>query len=115
MCSTLSISMGADMDSSSLQEESSKEISYLHLFCVGAESLSRLWIICSLMGIRYSFDKKGPIITHLSYADETILFTSDDSNSLKMKIDSLDAYELCSGQLLNKQKYCFIFTSQVYS
>lgn len=106
--STLSISMGVDVDSSSLQEGSSKEISYLHLFCVGAKLLSRLGDNLIFNGfIPYSFVKKD-LLSLLSYADDTILFTSDDSNSLKMMIDSLGAYEICSGQLVNKQKSCFI-------
>lgn len=58
--------------------------------------------------IPYGIDKGCPIITHLSYADDTIFFSSGDPLSLISMMAKLEAYENCPGQLVNKSKSCFL-------
>nr|XP_016439478.1 PREDICTED: uncharacterized protein LOC107765354 [Nicotiana tabacum] len=60
----------------------------------------------------YFTEKKGPTITHLFYADDTILFSSCDSLSLNMMMDKLRLYKQVSGQLLNKEKSGFYTSVQ---
>nr|XP_016484268.1 PREDICTED: uncharacterized protein LOC107804843 [Nicotiana tabacum] len=68
------------------------------LFVIGAELLSKL--MGSLIGSGfnpYFAEKKGPTITHLCYADDTILFSSCDSLSLNTMMEKLRLYEQVSG------------------
>ncbi|WMV27066.1 hypothetical protein MTR67_020451 [Solanum verrucosum] len=58
--------------------------------------------------IPYSVDKGCPSFTHLSYANDTILFSSGDPLSLMAMMNKLSVYEKCSGQLVNKDKSCFL-------
>ncbi|XP_070037082.1 uncharacterized protein [Nicotiana tomentosiformis] len=53
--------------------------------------------------IPYSFDKKGPIVTHLCNEDDTIHFSSGDLLSLHTMMSKLEAYEKLSGQIVNKR------------
>ncbi|XP_060182379.1 uncharacterized protein LOC132612052 [Lycium barbarum] len=81
------------------------------LFIIGAELLTRLMDqLKNESFIHYSVDKKRPVITHLSYADDTILFSSGDYLSLMAMMNKLQIYEKCSGQLVNKSKSCFLVT-----
>lgn len=83
------------------------------LFVIGAELLSRL--MDSLVNsdfIPYAVDTKGPTITHLCYADDTIVFSSCESVSLELMMAKLAAYEQVSGQLVNKRKSGFYATFQ---
>ncbi|XP_075080842.1 uncharacterized protein LOC107778314 [Nicotiana tabacum] len=67
------------------------------LFDTGAELLSRLMDKLVNDGfIPYVVDRKGPIITHSSYADDTVWFSTNDPESLKMMMDNLNIYEQCS-------------------
>lgn len=78
------------------------------LFLIGAELLSRL--IESLNNyyfIPFSIDNCSPIISHLCYVDDIILFSSADPESLKMIMDKMETYEKISGQLVNKSKSGF--------
>lgn len=43
----------------------------------------------------------------MAYADDTILFTSADTNSLRMMKNVLGQYEKCSGKLINVDKSAF--------
>ncbi|XP_019266683.1 PREDICTED: uncharacterized protein LOC109244105 [Nicotiana attenuata] len=78
------------------------------LFVIGAELLSRLMDNLIDSGfIPYSVDKKGPNISHLCYADDTILFSSADPTSLILMMSKLEVYEKVSGQMVNKGKSGF--------
>lgn len=62
--------------------------------------------------------KWSPKINHLSYADDTILFCSDNRASIIKMIHVLRRYEITSGQLINKVKSFFYLhenTPLVYS
>ncbi|WMV11057.1 hypothetical protein MTR67_004442 [Solanum verrucosum] len=79
------------------------------LFVIGAELLTRL--LDSLVNHNFTpfqVDKNSPIMTHLCYADDTILFSSGDPLSLAMMMHKLDIYEKISGQKINKSKSGFI-------
>ncbi|XP_059285826.1 uncharacterized protein LOC132039345 [Lycium ferocissimum] len=81
------------------------------LFIIGAELLTRLMGQLKLESfIHYFVGKKCPVITHLSYADDTILFSSGDSLSLMAMMNKLQIYEKCSGQLVSKSKSYFLVT-----
>ncbi|XP_070048494.1 uncharacterized mitochondrial protein AtMg01250-like [Nicotiana tomentosiformis] len=78
------------------------------LFVIGAELLSRMMNRLPEKGfIPYSSERRGPLITHLCYADDTILFFSGDPISLKMMMNELESYETISGQMINKSKSSF--------
>ncbi|KAM3359454.1 hypothetical protein P3S68_019164 [Capsicum galapagoense] len=79
------------------------------LFIISSELLSVL--IDQLKNkyfIPYTVDKGFPIITHLIFADDTILFSSGDPLSLMAMMNKLAIYEKYSGQLINRNKSCFI-------
>ncbi|XP_075088224.1 uncharacterized protein LOC142170259 [Nicotiana tabacum] len=56
----------------------------------------------------YTVDKHSPLIMHLSYVDDTILFTSGDLESIRLMMLNLKIYEEISGQLRNKEKSSFL-------
>lgn len=84
------------------------------LFVIGAELLSRLLINLLEEGfIPYFTKKKGPIISHLCYVDDTILFSSGDSVSLKLLMTKLEVYESMSDQKINKMESAFYVSSNL--
>lgn len=56
----------------------------------------------------FYMEKRGPQITHLSFADDIIIFTYGSRTSLQKIMDILQAYEDTSGQLINKIKSHFM-------
>ncbi|XP_075097863.1 uncharacterized protein LOC142175183 [Nicotiana tabacum] len=54
----------------------------------------------------------GPVISHLCYADDTILFSSAEPESLKIMMEKMETYEKTSGQLVNKAKSGFYVNFQ---
>lgn len=60
--------------------------------------------------IPYSKYQNGPIISHLCYTDDIILYSSGDPNYLKMMMSKQKTYERISGQLVNKNKSGFYVT-----
>ncbi|KAF7813171.1 phenolic glucoside malonyltransferase 1-like [Senna tora] len=61
-----------------------------------------------LLGVRFA--RRGPVITHLMYADDTILFfKADDSNCAVIKA-ALDMYGNLAGQKLNSDKLFLVFS-----
>ncbi|XP_060183188.1 uncharacterized protein LOC132613157 [Lycium barbarum] len=55
--------------------------------------------------------KRGPVINHLAFADDVILFSSGDGTSLKLLMDTLNTYEAISGRLINKRKSGLVLAS----
>lgn len=60
--------------------------------------------------IHFTVDENGPNISHLCYADDTILFSSCEPHSLGLLMNKLSKYEYISGQLINKNKSGFYVT-----
>lgn len=79
------------------------------LFILSAEVLSRALNALFEDGrfVGYGMPKWSTKINHLSYADDTIIFTSADRYSLKKIVSVLQAYETQSGQKINKEKSGF--------
>ncbi|XP_071923146.1 uncharacterized protein [Coffea arabica] len=80
------------------------------LFVIGAEVLSGL--LNSLVGQRafcpFKVPSKCPIITHIAYADDVIVFCSGVKSTLQQVMRVLETYYGTSGQQINCQKSCFI-------
>ena len=49
-----------------------------------------------------------PVVTHLAYEDDVIIFSSGMKTSLQLIIKSLEDYEMISGQKVNHRKSCFL-------
>ncbi|KAF7822170.1 reverse transcriptase [Senna tora] len=84
--------------------------SYLFLLCANVLSCSLLKAQRNkeLLGVRFA--RRGPVITHLMYADDTILFfKADDSNCAVIKA-ALDMYGSMAGQKLNSDKSFLVFS-----
>ncbi|XP_060210493.1 uncharacterized protein LOC132637420 [Lycium barbarum] len=52
----------------------------------------------------FGMPKWSPLINHLSYADDTILFLSAEKESVKLMMKKIQQYEEVSGQLVNLNK-----------
>lgn len=52
--------------------------------------------------------REGPKINHLSYADDLIIFCSGKTYTLELIMATLTNYEKNSGQLINREKSCFL-------
>ncbi|XP_075084557.1 uncharacterized protein LOC142167931 [Nicotiana tabacum] len=76
------------------------------MFILAVEALSRGLnsLHLNLYFCGYGLPKWSPKINHLSYADDTIIFSSSDATSLRLVMEVLHAYEMASGQLVNKGK-----------
>lgn len=81
------------------------------LFIIGEELLSIMMnsLIHSNF-IPFTFGKNGPNISHLCYADDTILFSLCDPHSLSLLMTNLGKYEEVTGQRINKDKSGFYVT-----
>lgn len=55
----------------------------------------------------FSVPLRGPIINHLAYANDIIIFSSGNSTSIEMIMNVVKAYEMSSGQLVNRDKVSF--------
>jgi hypothetical protein len=82
---------------------------YLFLFCVEGFSalLRQAQIEKELAGV--SFGRGGPTITHLLFADDSIVFLEASQGNMEALKDVLQQYEECSGQKVNLQKSSIFF------
>ncbi|WMV19394.1 hypothetical protein MTR67_012779 [Solanum verrucosum] len=83
------------------------------LFILGAEVLSRMLNTTQQnpMYRGFNMESKGPKINHLSFADDVIIFTSSNTNSMRLIMATLEEYEHTSDQLINKEKSHFMVPS----
>jgi hypothetical protein len=93
---------------------------YIFLLC--AEGLSALLQKASssgrLKGIQSS--RGGPWISHLFFADDSLLFGQASITDCRKILDILNVYEQCSGQKINREKtaslfqfkYCSIYSAR---
>lgn len=56
----------------------------------------------------YTVPRGCPRITHLAFADDTIIFSNGSRKSLHNLMDFLSEYEEESGHVINKSKSCFL-------
>ncbi|XP_060216591.1 uncharacterized protein LOC132644058 [Lycium barbarum] len=85
------------------------------LFIIAAEVLSMA--LNSLFDqpgfVGYGMPKWSADLNHLADADDTIIFSVADNQSLQMIMDTLQEYEKVSGQLINKSKSSYYMFSKV--
>jgi hypothetical protein len=82
---------------------------YLFLFCVEGFSalLRRAQLDRQLSGV--SFGTGGPTVTHLLFADDSVVFLEASSACLAALKDILQKYEVSSGQWVNLNKSSIYF------
>lgn len=51
----------------------------------------------------------APLISHLLYADDLLIFTSGEKKSLRVLLDTLKKYEIWSRQKINNEKLALFF------
>lgn len=80
------------------------------LFILAEEVLSRgLYYLMSTRAIHPFHSPRGcPLISHLLFADDTVILTNGDARSLSALMKFLSSYECSSGQRVNKHKSGFI-------
>ena len=83
------------------------------IFILGAEVLSGQLNMLYQNHVYTGFhmEDRGPQINHLSFADDIIIFTSTDRNSLHLIMKTIVEYENVSDQQLNKEKSFFMVTA----
>lgn len=81
-----------------------------YLFIIAAEMMSRGLNLLHTMfpQHRYRIHINSPLISHLAYADDVIIFCNGSKSSLEAHMKYLDWYQNFSGQLVNINKSCFI-------
>ncbi|XP_055825776.1 uncharacterized protein LOC129894218 [Solanum dulcamara] len=84
------------------------------LFILGAEVLSRLMnnLYHHPQFHGFYMANHGPQINHLSFADD--IFSSGRKQTLTLIMETLDAYEKVSAQLINKHKSHFMIPSNAF-
>lgn len=83
---------------------------YLFLLC--SQGLSSLMKIQSVAGglKRVRCARNAPTITHLFFADDTLLFGQTDNTTCNIIREMLKKYEEASGQVINIQKSSITFS-----
>jgi hypothetical protein len=83
---------------------------YLFLFCVEGFSalLKKAQLHREVAGV--GFGRDGPTITHLLFADDSIVFLEASKSNLETLRIVLARYECCSGQWVNLQKSSIYFS-----
>lgn len=58
--------------------------------------------------VPFSMNNRGPIINHLAYVDDIIIFSSGNCRSIRLIMKQIKRYENCSGKKVNKEKSSFL-------
>lgn len=80
------------------------------LFILAAEVLSRSLNVVhdNVDLIPFTMSHRGPLINHLAYADDIVIFTSSNNKSVKLIMKQISNYEASSGQNVNTDKSFFL-------
>lgn len=83
---------------------------YLFLFCSEGFHglLKRVETMGDIKGV--SICRKGPQITHLLFADDSLIFCRAKDNECQKLMEVLAKYEQASGQQINRSKTTFFFS-----
>lgn len=86
---------------------------FLFLFCAEAFSvlLKRAEMQCSIHGVKVA--RSAPTVSHLFFADDTILFTRATEKKAREIKQLITSYELASGQRINLNKTEITVSSNV--
>ncbi|KAL0408380.1 UNVERIFIED_CONTAM: putative mitochondrial protein [Sesamum radiatum] len=83
-----------------------------YLFILCAEALSSMLLACENQGELRSVRvaRNAPQINHLLFADDTVIYCKAVVEEVLWVKEVLKQYELASGQLINKEKSCMVFS-----
>ncbi|XP_070025735.1 uncharacterized protein [Nicotiana sylvestris] len=83
----------------------------------GVEALSRsLNSLNDFIGFTpFSMDLRDPMINHLAYANDIVIFYDGNNMTLKLIKKAIDMYEKASGQKVNNDKSFFITAPHTYA
>ncbi|XP_042964739.1 uncharacterized protein LOC122298962 [Carya illinoinensis] len=86
-----------------------------YLFVIMQETLSRLLKNAFQNGkiVRFSQARGTPLISHLMYADDIIIFANGGKKSMRGLMEVLNLYETWTGQILNKNKSAILFSKKI--
>ncbi|XP_042964017.1 uncharacterized protein LOC122298309 [Carya illinoinensis] len=86
-----------------------------YLFVIMQEVLSRLLKKAFVNGNigRFSQARGTPLISHLMYADDIVIFTNGGKKSMRGLMEVLNLYENWTGQVLNKNKSAILFSNKI--
>lgn len=88
-----------------------------YLFILYMEVLSRLLYhletIKKVQGIKLT--PKSPLISHLFFADDLLLFTKADLGSCQNMLDAINMFSIASGQVINFSKSGLFFSKKVHN
>ncbi|XP_019258966.1 PREDICTED: uncharacterized protein LOC109237163 [Nicotiana attenuata] len=87
------------------------------LFIIGVEVLSRsLNELNEFIGFAlFSMDQRGPMINHLAYTDDIVIFCGGNNMTNKLIKKTIDRYEKASRQKVNNDKSFFITAPHTYA
>lgn len=86
-----------------------------YLFILMEEVLSRMLKVDFEKGRirKFVYPKGCPLISHLLYIDDLLVFTNGEHRSLKQLLMTLGFYEWWFKQKINKAMFAFFFSSKI--
>lgn len=82
-----------------------------HLFVIGTEKLSQLITYCVELGYwkAVKISKNGPLISHVFFVEDLILFTESSSSSIRVMKKCIERFSSVLGQKVKFEKsYLFV-------
>ncbi|XP_016492209.2 uncharacterized protein LOC107811732 [Nicotiana tabacum] len=58
-------------------------------------------------------NSRGPVVSHLAYADDIVIFTAGNTRSIKLVMKEVRKYEAISGQMVKQDKSFFLTDPKV--